>query len=91
MEFTPKVSCRYGAPMGRVSSGALDLSRRLYLRRIPLNGGGYDRGGAYWGIGAPLWCVMDQNGATRYFRAANRHAAKVYVRETFGNEGAFFK
>lgn len=31
------------------------MARPFILRRIPINGGGYDSGGAYWGIGAPLY------------------------------------
>lgn len=75
--ITP-VSSRYGAPMGRPSRLGLDTDAgRLYLRRVPLNGGGYDVGGAYWGIGAPLWVAMDQDGATHYLRAGSRAKAKA--------------
>jgi hypothetical protein len=53
--------------MGRSNAGAEDLIEHLdacspeearvrYLR-IPLNAGGYDPGGAYWGQGAPLYCL----------------------------------
>lgn len=54
---TPKVNCQFGAPMGRPkygNSGSIP-STSFSLRRIPINGGGYDRGGAYWGIGQPLY------------------------------------
>lgn len=74
---TPPVNATYGAPMGRPSRFNLDTDAGpLYLRRVPINSGGYDRGGAYWGLGAPLFCAMDQHGATRYLRARNRDAAK---------------
>lgn len=49
----PPVNARYGAPMGRhtgpdyLETGAGPLR----LVRIPLDSGGYDRGGAYWGLG----------------------------------------
>lgn len=76
------VSSRYGAPMGRPSRFNLDTDAgRIHLRRVPLNSGGYDAGGAYWGHGAPLWVAMDQDGTTFYFRARNRDAAKATVRE----------
>lgn len=82
----PDVSSRYGAPMGRPdrptafdltdSKGnrfALDFGapRRFYLRRVPLDGGGYDAGGAYWGIGAPLFWACSDSGVTveRFYRA----------------------
>ena len=77
---TPKVSCRYGAPLGRVSRFNLDTDAgRIYLRRVPLNSGGYDTGGAYWGLGAPLFAAMDDSGMVYFLRARNRDAAKAAV------------
>jgi hypothetical protein len=78
---TPNVSSRYGAPMGRYTGpNYLETSAgRLYLRRIRLNSGGYDAGGAYWGIGAPLWYAEDQDGNSQFFRAASREAAKAEI------------
>lgn len=57
---TPNVDGRYGAPMGRASDNlsALVIEPRdppMTLQRVRLNSGGYDRGGAYWGIGQPLY------------------------------------
>ncbi|MCQ4158743.1 hypothetical protein NON00_02225 [Roseomonas sp. GC11] len=53
---------------------------RCYLRRIPITSGGYDRGGAYWGLGAPLWYAEDSEGEGGvYFRAASREAAKAHI------------
>jgi hypothetical protein len=31
------------------------LESKFRIRRVPLNNGGYDRTGQYYGIGAPLW------------------------------------
>lgn len=58
----PPVSGRYGAPMGRPNvSGFTDRkgdwhdlevtpnAPPFFLLRIPINAGGYDRGGVYWG------------------------------------------
>ena len=89
--ITP-VNCRYGAPMGRYTGpDPLDTAAgRIYLRRVPLNSGGYDAGGAYWGLDAPLWVAMDQNGSTRYLRARNRDAAKAAIRADFP-EAAFYR
>jgi len=78
---TPNVNCRYGAPMGR-HTGANYLATeagRLHLRRIPLNSGGYDSGGAYWGLGAPLWFAADQDGNSQFLRARSREAAKAAI------------
>lgn len=83
--FIHPVSCRYGAPMGRhTGPDFLDTDAgKLYLRRVHLDPGGYDRGGAYWGIGAPLWECLDQDGNGRIFRAPSRAAAKAAIREDF--------
>lgn len=76
----PEVSSRYGAPLGRRSDNVLASGpNRIRLFRVPINSGGYDSGGAYWGLGAPLWCAIDVDGSTVYFRARNREAAKAYV------------
>lgn len=80
-----------GAAMGRRNAVPPDVStvRKLHLRRVPLSDGGcYDKGGAYWGQGAPLWCAFgesDTEQAVIYFRAATRDAAKITARQTFPN------
>lgn len=78
---TPNVSGRYGAPMGRhTGPNYLETSSgRLHLQRVPLTSGGYDRGGAYWGLGAPLWYVMDQDGNSQFLRARSREKAKESI------------
>src|SRR5688572_29913589 len=73
-----KVSCKYGAPMGR--SGSLLGSGVVRLQRVPLDSGGYDRGGAYWGSGEPLWVAFDDEGGEKYLRAPSRKAAQVKLR-----------
>jgi hypothetical protein len=83
MNPTPNVNCQYGAPMGRPSHfpHSIEPGARAYLRRIPINSGGYDRGGAYWGLGDPLWWCGDDSGALdMFFRAKDRDAAKEFVR-----------
>lgn len=76
----PNVSSKYGAPMGRRSVNQ-DCVGRVSLQRIRINGGGYDRGGAYWGIGQPLYWAGDESGALDlFFRAASREAAKAHIR-----------
>lgn len=79
--ITP-VNCKYGAPMGRHGSRA-GQPDKLHLRRVRLDSGGYDSGGAYWGIGAPLYEVFDDDGEySDYFRASSRDAAKAIIRES---------
>lgn len=53
----------------------------FYLRRVPLNSGGYDSGGAYWGIGAPLYYFeASASGASGHVRGRTRDLAKQEVR-----------
>lgn len=98
---TPDVSCNYGAPMGRASDHLYALivdktDSPFTLRRMPINSGGYDRGGAYWGLGAPLWwwSVTITEGDTvdecsGFFRARTRDAAKAHIRELHPNARFF--
>lgn len=88
---TPEVSTRYGAPMGRKSDHLSGLiiepkDPPFTLRRIRLDRGGYDGGGAYWGLGAPLfwWAVtITEDGATDecsgFLRARDRDDAKRLI------------
>lgn len=83
---------RYGSYMGRYTGPYyLDTSAgKLYLQRVLLDRGGYDQGGAYWGFGAPLWEVQDQDGNTTILRAASRERAKEVIRQDFPN-ATFFR
>ena len=79
--FITPVACKYGAPMGRYTGpDFLDTTTgKIYLRRVSVDSGGYDAGGAYWGIGGPLWEAHDQDGNGRIFRACNRNDAKEII------------
>lgn len=78
---TPRVNCARGAPMGRHGK-AQDCQGKVSLRRIPLDSGGYDPGGAYWGLGQPLYWVGDESGALDDFlRARDRADAKRQILE----------
>ena len=73
-----RVNCRFGAPMGRCDTvPALDETRRtVRLFRVNLDSGGYDDGGAYWGLpsrpGDRLWCARDSDGGEVFVRAVDR-------------------
>ena len=73
----PKVSCKYGAPMGRP-----DGTLMAYLSTLSIDHGlctshpqgEYDSGGAYWGYGngeGPVYAVWHRG---------HGHAGVVYVR-----------
>ena len=80
------VDARYGAPMGRMGAHA-DTRRpyRFSLRRVRLDAGGYDSGGAYWGHGQPLYWASAVSGdaiapnVDYFFRACDRDAARARV------------
>lgn len=74
-DFEISVSAKYGAPLGRAASGIGTLRGKVSVRRVRLDSGGYDRGGAYWGIGEPLFYAYDSGEGSAYFRAPSREAA----------------
>jgi hypothetical protein len=83
--FITNASSRYGAPMGRFT-GAYFLDTdagKVYLRRVYLDNGGYDKGGAYWGHGEPLFEAMDQDGNGSILRARSRNMAKMHILADF--------
>jgi hypothetical protein len=50
-----QVSGKYGAPMGRSNIGERPKDKRIFDCAVPMRDyGGYDKGGAYWGIGKQL-------------------------------------
>jgi hypothetical protein len=72
--YEVEVSSKYGAPMGRRSSGSIE--GLVHLRKVRLYDGCYDKGGAYWGGPYNLWCAWNEESVV-YFRAPNREAAKM--------------
>ena len=73
-------SCTRGAPMGRRSCYYLTNGEKVYCQRVSIDSQGYDRGGAYWGIGQPLYCVFQPDGDLRVFvRADSNKQAKDHV------------
>ena len=70
-----------GASMGRPSSHPGDEPEgKLRLARMAIDSGGYDRGGAYWGLGQPIYEAWDDNGFYWTGRCAGREAAKDMLR-----------
>lgn len=66
-------------------SNVLDVFKTS-LRKIRIDNGGYDSGGAYWGIGQPLyWAGSDCGTIDLWFRAPTRDDAKDHVRSKFPN------
>jgi len=81
----PKRGSSHGRP-DRVHSPHSDPwlgIKHLYLRRLPLDSGGYDAGGAYWGHGDPLYWATDGAGVRVFRRAPDRPTAKRIILQQF--------
>ena len=81
----PKLSCKYGAPMGRPEGNSSNLQdvKRLHARHQG-GGDGYDKGCAYWGTPSNVWGVwahIDGDVCCVYVRASSRQDAINQVRE----------
>jgi len=64
--------------------------------RVRLDSGGYDDGGAYWGIGMPLYCIENEEdehgvGNRMFHRAMNRDDAKQAGRDNFGKDIVYYR
>lgn len=87
-DYHKKGADRYGAHMGRASELSYDTHGHLRITQVPLDRGGYDPGGAYWGIGERLYMAESVGnadlGQVRYFRAKDRAAAvRKFPKATF--------
>ena len=61
-------------------------AKPMSLRKVRLDSGGYDSGGAYWGHGSTLWYYCDHSGSIDgYVRGRTRDDAKASVREAHAN------
>ena len=81
MSQMPSVSATYGAPMGRDRGDSRIPARKVRLFRVRINSGGYDDGGAYWGLGQPLYCATDDLDYTQYIRGVDRFDAAMKFQE----------
>ena len=71
--------------MGRCSIWG-EPEANIHLHRIDLKDGGYDEGGAYWGLGLPLFHAFDEEeNLYAFLRAENIKAAKKKILESFPN------
>lgn len=85
----PKVSCTYGAPMGRYTHpGNCSHWDDPAVKLCAMHQGGsdgYDRGGAYWGSPSTVWAVWEHGhgdlDAVMYVRAGSRDAAIAKARK----------
>lgn len=80
----PKAYNQYGASMGRRNvTTDRDAAMTFRLYRMRLDKGGYDNGGAYWGIGPDsLWHAYTETDEV-FVRAKTREDAKGAVRTIY--------
>jgi hypothetical protein len=85
--LVPKVDGRFGAPMGRANRDGgfaiVENGRRCTLVQIPIDSGGYDQGGAYWGLSKDrlYGFIGPISDIVAYVWAKDREAAKAAIRE----------
>lgn len=71
-----------GAALGRATIQDEDenYAGKIFLMRVRLNQGGYDRNGTYFGTGAPLyWCANEEYTIDFILRANSRESARELV------------
>lgn len=68
-----------GAPMGKRDDYQ---AGRVYVQRLDMVDGCYDKSGVYWGAGS-LYCGMSDAGTEIYTRAKNRVQALQCFRESY--------
>jgi hypothetical protein len=88
---------QYGAQMGRQfqTEGKPEC---LHLQKLRMVDGAYDTGGAYWGMGTPIYCAFSPEDTENdipirvFCRAHNREEAKEEILRRLGNkEFTFFR
>lgn len=85
MDFETNGASQYGAQMGRRSELPHTTTSKCFIRRVKLDSGGYDKGGAYWGLEFKakdkLWMVEavegEHEGLRKYLRRADRNEIKA--------------
>ena len=71
MRQTGTVSSQYGAPMGRTSHGSVVPGQKVRLIQLKIDSGGYDDGGAYWGLGQPIFMAWTEDTEYEWYIRAN--------------------
>lgn len=87
-DYLSNAVSQYGASMGRKGNVSMvsKTDKRFRLVRVRLDRGGYDAGGAYWGVGTPLYYYEHEDETELVYghvRGATREKAKEQVRQQF--------
>lgn len=61
-----------GAALGRphVMDAPRDFEGRLFVSRVRIDSGGYDKNGTYFGLGGPLYWIASADGDIDFMRRA---------------------
>lgn len=86
LPFKTLVKTKYGAPIGRGSDKPSFNAQRVTIHNVPIDSGGYDDGGAYWGIGQTIFAFIDSDGGIEYSRHASSRAAIDHALENYAPE-----
>jgi len=78
-----------GSQMGRSNILPASTHPKLHLRHVPFVDHCYDRGGAYWGSPANLFCAWDNEGTQLFLRATSRENAKAQLRISYPHASFF--
>ena len=76
-----KLDCKYGSPMGRRTIKD-NPAAKVRLFRMKMVDSCYDVGGAYWGMGTPIYVAIGE-GFQAFTRQHSREDAKTYFKEEF--------
>lgn len=88
-----RVASHRGAPMGRSTfttglyATPAGESHTVTLYRVRLDSGGYDKGGAYWGVPDNLYCAYS-DGFQAFARAENAAQAAEKIKHEFRAVGS---
>lgn len=77
----PNACSQYGSSMGRRDIVPEILEQKCRVFKVDLTQG-YDNGGAYWGIGTPLYCLWSDE-TQAFVRALNRQGAKAIFKSLY--------
>jgi len=73
-----------GAAMGRSTIVGKYDGSKLTLRKVPIDSGGYDPNGTYFGLGGRMyWCASGDGEIDFMLRATSREDAKSTVRKYY--------
>lgn len=73
------IAARHGLAQAARRKARAQSGPRMHAERVPLDSGGYDSRGRYWGVGQPLFRVSTDDGSfDDHVRATNAAEAKTF-------------